>query len=79
MREELARAMTGLRIPGQPAPYYVAYTIEDVAGRHAAATLGAMLGDGRRRSRTVRVDVRVGDYARDSSRFVSFDRDPGVS
>jgi hypothetical protein len=79
MREELARAMAGLRIPGQPAPYYIAYTIEDVAGRHAAATMGAMLGDGRRRSRSVRVDVRVGDYARDSSRFVSFDRDPGVS
>ena len=79
MREELARAMAGLRIPGQPAPYYIAYTIEDVAGRHAAATLGAMLGEGRRRSRTLRVDVRVGDYARDSSRFVSFDRDPGVS
>ena len=43
------------------------------------ATLGALVGDGRRRSRTVHVDVRVGDYARDSSRFVSFDRDPGVS
>lgn len=79
MRDELARAMAGLRIPGQPAPYYIAYTIEDVAGRHAGATLGAMLGDSRRRSRTLRVDVRVGDYARDSSRFVSFDRDPGVS
>ena len=79
MRDELTRAMTGLRIAGQPAPYYIAYTLEDVAGRHMQATLGALVGDGRRRSRTVRVDVRVGDYARDSSRFVSFDRDPGVS
>jgi len=79
MREELTRAMSGLRIPGQPAPYYIAYTLEDMAGRHIAATLGAALGDGTRRSRTVRVDVRVGDYARDSSRFFSFDRDPGVT
>ena len=79
MRDELTRAMTGLRIAGQPAPYYIAYTIDDVAGRQMQATLGALVGDGRRRSRTVRVDVRVGDYARDSSRFVSFDRDPGVS
>ena len=71
--------MTGLRIAGQPAPYYIAYTLEDVAGRQMQAILGALVGDGRRRSRTVRVDVRVGDYARDSSRFVSFDRDPGVS
>ena len=79
MRDELTRAMTGLRIAGQPAPYYIAYTLEDVAGRQMQAILGALVGDGRRRSRTVRVDVRVGDYARDSSRFVSFDRDPGVS
>jgi hypothetical protein len=79
MRDELTRAMSGLRIPGQPAPYYIAYTIEDVAGRHLSATHGAALGDNRRRSRTVRVDVRVGDYARDSSRFFSFDRDPGVN
>ncbi len=79
MRDELTRAMTGLRIPNQPAPYYIAYAIEDVAARHLAATLGAPLGDSRRRSRTVRVDVRVGDYARDSSRFFSFDRDPGVT
>ena len=79
MRDELTRAMTGLRITGQPAPYYIAYAIDDIAGRNVQATLGALVADGRRRSRTVRVDVRVGDYARDSSRFVSFDRDPGVS
>jgi PmbA/TldA metallopeptidase C-terminal domain len=79
MRDELTRAMTGLRIADQPAPYYIAYTLDDVAGRQVQAILGALVGDGRRRSRTVRVDVRVGDYARDSSRFVSFDRDPGVS
>jgi hypothetical protein len=79
MRDELTRAMTGLRITGQPAPYYIAYSIDDIAGRNVQATLGALVGDGRRRSRTVRVDVRVGDYARDSSRFVSFDRDPGVT
>jgi hypothetical protein len=79
MRDELTRAMTGLRIADQPAPYYIAYTIEDVAGRQMDAILGALVTDGRRRSRTVRVDVRVGDYASDSSRFVSFDRDPGVS
>ena len=79
MRDELTRAMTGLRIADQPAPYYIAYTLEDVPAGSMDAILGALVSDGRRRSRTVRVDVRVGDYARDSSRFVSFDRDPGVS
>ena len=28
MRDELTRAMTGLRITGQPAPYYIAYAID---------------------------------------------------
>ncbi len=79
MRDELTRAMSSLRIPNQPAPYYIGCSIDDIAGRQISATLGATLGDGRRRSRTLRVDVRVGDYARDSSRFFSFDRDPGIT
>lgn len=79
MRDEVARAMDGLRMPGQPAPYFIACTIADVAGRQIVSTLGADVSDNRHRGRTVRVDVRVGDYARDSSRFVSFDRDPGVT
>jgi hypothetical protein len=78
MRDEIARAMAGLRLPGQPAPYFIACTIDDGAGRQISATGGATVSDGRNRSRVLRVDVRVGDYARDSSRFVSFDRDPGV-
>ena len=79
MRDEVSRAMAGLRIAGQPAPYFIACTIDDVAGRQIASTLGADVADHRHRSRMVRVDVRVGDYARDSSRFISFDRDPGVT
>lgn len=79
MRGELSRAMAGLRIPGQPAPYFIAYTIDDIAGRQLIATLGASVTDNRQHTRMLRVDVRVGDYARDSSRFLSFDQDPGVA
>jgi TldD protein len=79
MRDEVTRAMTGLRIAGQPAPYFIACSIDDIAGRQIVSTMGADVVDGRQRSRTLRVDVRVGDYARDSSRFVALDRDPGVS
>ena len=78
MRDEIGRAMAGLRLPDQPAPYFIACTLDDGAGRQIGATLGAAVSDARNRSRIVRVDVRVGDYARDSSRFLSFDRDPGV-
>jgi hypothetical protein len=79
MRGELSRAMAGLRIPGQPAPYFIAYSIDDIAGRQLIATLGASVSDNRQHTRMLRVDVRVGDYARDSSRFLSFDQDPGVA
>ena len=41
MRDEMSRAMAGLRMPGQPAPYFIACTIDDIAGRQIAATLGA--------------------------------------
>src|SRR5262245_41423754 len=78
MRDEIARAMAGLRLPDQPPPYFIACAIDDGAGRQIGATMGASVSDARNRSRMLRVDVRVGDYARDSSRFFSFDRDPGV-
>jgi hypothetical protein len=65
MKDELARSMSGLRVPGQPAPYFIAYTIEDVATARINATLGALVGDHSNRARMVRVDVRVGDDARD--------------
>jgi len=77
-RDEIARAMAGLHLPGQPAPYFIAAAIDDGGGRQIVSTMGATVTDSRNRSRFVRVDVRVGDYARDSSRFLSFDRDPGV-
>jgi hypothetical protein len=79
MRDEVARAMSGLRIGDQPAPYFIACSIDDIAARQIVSTMGADVVDSRSRSRTLRVDVRVGDYARDSSRFVALDRDPGVS
>ena len=70
MHDEMQRSMAELRMKGEPAPYYIAYevldrTLSDVSGR-----LGAIIENRPRRSRTLRVEVRVGDYAFDSSRFV---------
>src|SRR4029453_4145059 len=79
MREELARSMSGLRGANQPAPYYIAYSIDAVVSMRVNATLGAIVSNQPFKSRLVRVEVRVGDYARDSSRFLSFDFDPGIS
>ena len=70
MQDELQRSMTELRMKGEAAPYYIAYevldrTLFDVSGR-----LGSMIENPPRHARTLRVEVRVGDYDFDSSRFV---------
>jgi hypothetical protein len=70
MQDEMKRSMSELRMKGEAAPYYIAYevldrTVSDVSGR-----LGAIIETPPRRTRTLRVEVRVGDYTFDSSRFV---------
>jgi predicted Zn-dependent protease len=70
MQDEMKRSMAELRMKGEAAPYYIAYelldrTMSDVSGR-----LGAIVETAPRRTRTLRVEVRVGDYTFDSSRFV---------
>ncbi len=71
MQDELQRSMSGLRIDGQPAPYYIAYQLDDMTGRRVTARLGEISDVDSGRGRTLRVEVRVGDYEFDSSRFVS--------
>lgn len=70
MQDEMKRSMAELRMKGEAAPYFIAYevldrTLSDVSGR-----LGAIVENPPRRTRTLRVEVRVGDYTFDSSRFV---------
>lgn len=77
MRDELKRSMSGLRLTGEPAPYYIDYTVEDASTLRVTARLGALLDDTVERDRTLEVDVRVGDYAFDSSRFVVQNRPGG--
>jgi hypothetical protein len=78
MQDELTRSMGGLRIEGQPAPYYIAYQVDETSNRRLLARLGEIADDVSPRGRILRVEVRVGDYAFDSSRFVSIDRGAGL-
>jgi hypothetical protein len=78
MQDELKRSMSGLRIEGQPAPYYIAYQVDEMSNRRLVARLGEIADDASTRSRMLRVEVRVGDYDFDSSRFVSLDRGAGL-
>src|SRR5712691_10347858 len=70
MRDELKRSMVELRLKDEPAPYYIVYEVDDVSTLRVMARLGSLLDDTLSHSRTLYVDVRVGDYAFDSSRFV---------
>jgi len=74
MQDEMKRSMADLRMKDQPAPYYIAYEIDDTTTARALARLGSPVDDTTTRGRTLRVDVRVGDYTFDSSRFISLDR-----
>jgi hypothetical protein len=71
MKDELARSMSELRIKDEPAPYYIEYHVDETVTMRTAARLGAIeVNDRDSRLRTLEVDVRVGDYQFDSSRFV---------
>jgi predicted Zn-dependent protease len=76
MQDEMKRSMAELRLKGEPAPYFIEYEIDDVASMRAIARLGGVVDDLTGHQRTLRVQVRVGDYAFDSSRFVTQNNGP---
>jgi len=77
MEDELKRSMQGLRLENEPPPYYMSYEVADEWGMRASAQLGALVTNGTGRNRTLWVEVRVGDYSFDSSRFVTQTRGGG--
>lgn len=81
MRDEMQRAMGELRMKGEPQPYFIAYEVLDRTIADYSGRLGALVENPPRRTRTLRVEVRVGDYNFDSSRFVvqGFGQGAGLS
>jgi predicted Zn-dependent protease len=71
MASELARSMSGLRMKDQPAPYYLGYSVADATETGYRATMGALVERRTTHGRVFRAEVRVGDYAFDSSRFLA--------
>ena len=66
--EELGRAMTHMRIPGHPRPYYISYLVRDEEDWRIQARYGALHADVHDRKRNAFVDVRVGSYRSDHLR-----------
>jgi predicted Zn-dependent protease len=76
MRDELARSMKKLQLENLGKPYFVAYRVLDSSYCIVSATFGALIGSGSCEppsstslGRSVTVEVRVGDYARDNTNF----------
>lgn len=71
MADELARSMESLRVEGLEAPYFISYRVDDIRARIATASFGALLSSTTPRSRTLSVELRVGDYRLDNTNFLT--------
>jgi TldD protein len=67
MQVELDREKALLLLPGMQRPYFIEYRMDDLNTYEAVANYGALTVEEAHRQRIVRVTVRIGDYASDSS------------
>jgi TldD protein len=67
MQAELDREKTLLLLPGMQRPYFIEYRLDDLDSYEAVANYGALTREEASHQRVVRVTVRIGDYASDSS------------
>src|ERR1700730_14026502 len=77
MQDEMARSMSELRMKDAPPPYYIAYELQDRTLTDVAGRLGAVVASPPHHIRVLRVEVRVGSYDFDSSRFAMQGFGPG--
>ena len=66
MQQELDREKT-LMLPGMQRPYFIEYRLDDINTYEAVANYGALTQEVSNHQRIIRVTVRIGDYAVDSS------------
>ncbi|MEO8737061.1 MAG: metallopeptidase TldD-related protein [Edaphobacter sp.] len=67
MQAELTREKAMLVLPGMQRPYFIQYQMDDLDSYEAVANYGALTREEANHQRIVRVTVRIGDYAVDSS------------
>ena len=67
MQAELDRSMKSLKIEQYEAPYFIGYRIVEENRASVSGSFGGLVGDTASQRRRAVVDVRVGDYAFDSS------------
>ncbi len=69
MQDELERSMNELRLGDLERPYFVSYSVQEVSDVRATASLGGLASSGESASRTLHVEVRVGDRNLDNTNF----------
>jgi hypothetical protein len=67
MQAELEREKAQLVLPGMQRPYFIEYRLDDFSTYEAIANYGALTREEEGRRCVVRVSVRIGNYASDSS------------
>ena len=65
--EELKRAFDVLKQKGDPAPYFIGYSVSEMESVDIDASLGALRSSQTSLTRLLDVDVRVGDYQLDNT------------
>src|SRR5437016_1830768 len=67
LQQEMKRAFGVLKQKGDPAPYFVGYSVRENSSVDIEASLGALRSSGVDHSRLLDVDVRVGEYQLDNT------------
>lgn len=70
MTDEMNRSMKSLQIENMEKPHYLEYTITDNRQLQIEAVFGAVTGSRKSHSRSLRVDLRIGDYQLDNTGFM---------
>ena len=73
MVDEINRSQAELKLRENLGPYFIGYQLKDYDSREVTARYGALFQDASTHDRKISVDVRVGDYAADSSLAEDFD------
>ncbi len=69
LKDEMDRSMSLLKIKGHDGPYFLSYTVKDKDFVRIAASFGAIDSRNTERERDLNVDLRVGNYDLDNTRF----------
>lgn len=72
---ELERAMSKMRIPGAPAPYFIGYKLTEVDVHDVVASLGSVTHEQKRDFASLEAHVHIGSYEKDNSNFIASGRE----